>query len=705
MLHHARRTLEKLGIRPGSGVFTAIQSMKSILVDPLRRRAMARRGRRQESFPPFPVHVIAAWNSLLAKHGLAGLGTATEHSERIANHETALGLWILCRLLELPDHRKRFPKALSDGPQGTFCTWLKCEPLPAGIHAELIEAYFAGRPGDRVLRYIDDKEWVLRTLPLALTPAGRHGILDWLLGTTVKHLGELDQAETIWFALERAEDSSFGFGPTWLRLPAWQAHWPLALTAVGADSFLRDLKKRHPALNNLLPAGNLGLDKILPVEDQARLVAAEYCGHGLPNGDTGANGHEPKWLGQLEHTKPGDPALSNLIDRVRAEKELDGGWRPGFNVLGHCSYWSGVGEAQRMLREAVDAAGGRTATRDVPADWRFDQPTRPDYLGVESYDTSILCIPLFTRGDRIHPRAGLNRKPGVRKIAYWYWELEVLPKNHAKNARHFDEIWAPTQFVAGAVRAAVPDKPVRVVLPAVQLGKMAAVERAKYGLAETDFVAMFMFDVASVLERKNPLAVVEAFRKAFGNRRDTRLVLKISRPEFDPQGVKQLREAVAKVNGIIIDQHVSRAEAYGIMNMCDCYISLHRSEGYGITLAEAMLLGKPVIATGYSGNMDFMSGEFSMLVPYKLTTISQNLPYYPKGCRWAEADVDEAAQHLRWAYDHPALARRMGDKARIETARILSMESYGKRALEQVMASREGRSPEHQSALKQPAAA
>ena len=159
------------------------------------------------------------------------------------------------------------------------------------------------------------------------------------------------------------------------------------------------------------------------------------------------------------------------------------------------------------------------------------------------------------------------------------------------------------------------------------------------------------------------------------------------------------------MNGIIIDQHVSRAEAYGIMNMCDCYISLHRSEGYGITLAEAMLLGKPVIATGYSGNLDFMSGEFSMLVPYKLTTISQNLPYYPKGCRWAEADVDEAAQHLRWAYDHPALARRMGDKARIETARILSMEAYGKRALEQVMASREGRSPEHQSAMKQPAAA
>lgn len=691
MLHKARRVLEKVGIKPGSGIFTAIQQVKSTLVDPLRRRAMARRGRLQESLPPFPVRVVAAWDALLGKHGLPCLGRAEDHTEKAGSQNSELGLWILCKLLEQNDHPKKFPKALSEGAAGTFCQTLTRQPLPQGVRAEMVEAFFAGRPGDRVLRYIDDKEWVLRSLPLALTPAGRHGILDWLLGTTVKHLGECDLADVIWFALERAEDPTFGLAPTWLRLPAWQTHWPLALTAPGAGQFIQALKSRHPALHNLLPDGTLGLDRVLSAEDQARLVAWEKLGRKAPPPAAGLTEQEPEWFSELAGLSAGDPLIAELVERVRSEKSMDPKWRPGLNILGHCTYSSGVGEVQRHLRIAVRLAEGRTAHRDVPGDWRFDQPTRPDHLGVETYDTTILSVPIFANAGRIYPRAGLARKPGVWRIGYWAWELDVLPQKYARESRHFDEIWTPTRFVADAVRKAAPKAIVNVVLPGAEILPNAPVNRARHGLSESDFVALFMFDVASVIERKNPLAVVEAFRRSLAKKRDARLVFKITRPGFDPEGVRALREAAAKVNAIIIDEHLSRPEAYGIMDMCDCYISLHRSEGYGITIAEALLYGKTVIATGYSGNMDFMSDQTALVVNHTMVPITKKLPYYPMGCNWAEADVDQAAKHLQWAYDHPVLAKRLGDRARTEVSKLLSMESYGQRVLNQIASSRDGR--------------
>jgi len=691
MLHKARRALEKVGIKPGSGIFTAIQQVKTALVDPLRRRAMARKGRLQEFLPPFPVRVAGAWDSLLGKHGLPPLGKAENHSGKAGSDNSALGLWILAKLVENPDQARRFPKALSEGSGGVFCRWLASGPLPDGVSPGQVESFFNGRPGDRVLRYIDEKEWVLRTLPLALTPAGRHGILDWLLGTTVRHLGECDLADVIWFALERSEDQTFGLAPTWLRLPAWQTHWPLGLTVAGAGEFIQNLKTRHPALQNLLPDGILGLDQVLPNEDQARLVAWDRLSLPEPPPALVLGDEEPVWFRDLEQLGKTEPLIAELVMRVRKEKAQGEPWRPGLNVLGHCTYSSGVGEVQRHLRIAVKLAGGRTAHRDVPGDWRYDQPTRPDHLGVETFDTTILSVPIFANAGRIYPRAGLARKPGVWRIGYWAWELDLLPQKYARESRHFDEIWTPTRFVAEAVRKAAPRATVNVVLPGAEILPNAPVNRARYGLGESDFVALFMFDVASVIERKNPLAVVEAFRRSLAKKRDARLVFKITRPSFDPDGVRALREAAASVNAIIIDEHLSRPEAYGIMDMCDCYISLHRSEGYGITIAEALLYGKTVIATGYSGNMDFMSDQTALVVNHKLVPITKKLPYYPMGCQWAEADIEQAAAHLQWVYDHPALAKRLGDRARVEVGKLLSMESYGHRVLRQIAASRDAR--------------
>ena len=121
----------------------------------------------------------------------------------------------------------------------------------------------------------------------------------------------------------------------------------------------------------------------------------------------------------------------------------------------------------------------------------------------------------------------------------------------------------------------------------------------------------------------------------------------------------------------MIDQLLSREEAYALMNVCDGYVSLHRAEGFGFTMAEAMLLGKPVIATGYSGNMDFMSPANSLLVDHARVPIIQEVPSYRMGCLWAEPSIDHAAELMRWVHGHPVEARAMGARARMNGSRAL----------------------------------
>ncbi len=164
----------------------------------------------------------------------------------------------------------------------------------------------------------------------------------------------------------------------------------------------------------------------------------------------------------------------------------------------------------------------------------------------------------------------------------------------------------------------------------------------------------------SVFERKNPLAVVSAFREAFGGSADVQLAVKASRGANDPDNFARLKEACGEAGCVLIDRVQSREESYGLLNACDCYVSLHRSEGFGLTMAEAMFFGKPVIATGYSGNLDFMSADNSILIPYEKTPLPRDYMVYRKGCVWAEPSVTAAAEAMRRVVDRPAEARCSG---------------------------------------------
>jgi glycosyltransferase involved in cell wall biosynthesis len=184
---------------------------------------------------------------------------------------------------------------------------------------------------------------------------------------------------------------------------------------------------------------------------------------------------------------------------------------------------------------------------------------------------------------------------------------------------------------------------------------------------------------------------VAAFRRAFAPGDGAVLVVKTINSEFDREGAARLAAAVEGLPVVVVDRYLGREEVHGLVSLCDAYVSLHRSEGFGLTLAEAMLLGKPVVATAYSGNRDFMRPGNSFPVRYRLVPIGEDHGPYRRGWLWAEPDVDHAAEQLRAVFADPEGARRVGERGR-ETVRLeLSHAAVGRqlrrrlgRILEQV---------------------
>ena len=170
--------------------------------------------------------------------------------------------------------------------------------------------------------------------------------------------------------------------------------------------------------------------------------------------------------------------------------------------------------------------------------------------------------------------------------------------------------------------------PVIQMMPGVELQPFTPRPRSDFGLGDDCFIFLFMFDMASIMERKNPLALIAAFAQAFRGNKKVQLVLKTSRGDSDPALIHQLHVAGTTIGARVIDKMMSREDSYALMQASDCYVSLHRSEGFGLTMAEAMLMGKPVIATGYSGNLDFMDSHNSLLVDCKVVRLQRDVPPY-----------------------------------------------------------------------------
>ena len=253
-------------------------------------------------------------------------------------------------------------------------------------------------------------------------------------------------------------------------------------------------------------------------------------------------------------------------------------------------------------------------------------------------------------------------------IAYFFWELNMIPKCHRLALELVDEIWVSSDYNR-EIYARFTDKPVINVGMAVEpLPQATALDRDALGLEADAFVFLTTFDSFSFIERKNPFGVLDAFKTAFprGDER-VQLVLKTQNRGrvYDPYQMnlwKRIDRAVsADPRILVINETYSYKDLLGLKLACDCYVSLHRSEGWGFGMIEAMQLGRPVIATAYSGNMEFCTDETAYLVGYDLVGVRENeYIYVPRGSQWAEPSTDEAVMYMRQAFADPGAAARKG---------------------------------------------
>jgi glycosyltransferase involved in cell wall biosynthesis len=212
-----------------------------------------------------------------------------------------------------------------------------------------------------------------------------------------------------------------------------------------------------------------------------------------------------------------------------------------------------------------------------------------------------------------------------------------------------------------------------VALPAV------AAEGHRLGVSE-GFLFLFIFDYLSTLQRKNPIGLIEAFKRAFGPGEGPQLLLKTLNAPLRPLAEEEVLWAAHGRDDIhVVDCSLSGDEMRGLMAGCDCYASLHRAEGFGLTMAEAMALGKPVIATNYSGNVDFMRRENSFLVDYTMTRVGPECEIYPPDGEWAEPSVEHASELMRRVCNDSRGSAEKGARAREDIARLLTPEITGRK--------------------------
>ncbi|MDE2240021.1 MAG: glycosyltransferase [Rhodospirillales bacterium] len=342
----------------------------------------------------------------------------------------------------------------------------------------------------------------------------------------------------------------------------------------------------------------------------------------------------------------------------------------GIAVAGELNAATGLGEAARsLLAGARDLGfGGDSVALSVG---RAPQ-------GRVSEDAALLLavnapsLPLMLA--RAVP--GLLRR---RVIGSWAWELPVVPESWAAGGRYVHEVWAPSAFVAQALEPVLPGR-VRVVpyplaLHALPVGD----EDPGLDLPSQIVVTLMVLSLGSSAARKNPLAGVAAFKRAFADRTDQRLIIKLQGAAAYPHEAARI-EAMAGPNIQVISGVWPKARMATLMECADIVLSLHRAEGFGLVLAEAMLRGKPVVATGWSGNLAFMDESSAALIGYRLVKVEDESGIYasmPDAC-WAEPDIGHAAEWLRKLGDDCALRQKLGGKARNHAAAVLNGDAMGR---------------------------
>ena len=355
----------------------------------------------------------------------------------------------------------------------------------------------------------------------------------------------------------------------------------------------------------------------------------------------------------------------------------------GLNLVGYFRGEAGLAESVRTMagtcyakdiKVNIQDAGvimeGRQNNRSMDRFLTSDNDQRTTLFYMNPDQLESVWRRYFERGDL----------RGRRVISYWHWEIDKFPRKWQPALELVDEIWVASEFVEQLVKR-VTDKPVVRIPHAIDVKILRPYSRTEFALPDDRFLFLFNFDFYSFADRKNPWATIEAFRRAFPISEDrVGLVIKCHHGERHLEKFILLQELADHDPRItILDCLLSREEMYGLQSVCDAYVSLHRSEGFGLGMAECMALGKPVIGTGYSGNLEFMDSENSCLVNYTLIPVKPGqFIYYEPGWMWADPDVDHAAKYMVRLFEDPDYRQRISDRAAADMAARYNHQTVGK---------------------------
>ena len=326
-------------------------------------------------------------------------------------------------------------------------------------------------------------------------------------------------------------------------------------------------------------------------------------------------------------------------------------------ILGFFGQTFGLAEAARRTFSSLEKTGYLVKATQIPYSGKHDgfdntvkadkkMPTNPDEIRIFHFNGDHFDKLISDWGESI-----LDCK---YKIGFWHWELPEFPDDYLPWFDMVDEIWVPSRYVFDAI-APKSSKPVQIIPLAIDdtVLKPPPPDREKFNIPKDKIVFLITFDFYSIMERKNPISGIKAFEKLLEDdnyKEKVHLVVRLSNQHANDTGFKTLLEALINIEKekiTLLDNVLSRRDMLVLINSCDCLISLHRSEGFGLHLAEAMAMGKEVFATNWSGNTDFMNSQNSYLVEFELVSLEKDLGPYRKDCRWASPFLDHALSKMK----------------------------------------------------------
>lgn len=356
-------------------------------------------------------------------------------------------------------------------------------------------------------------------------------------------------------------------------------------------------------------------------------------------------------------------------------------------IIGEIFVPNGVSEAARNVYQAFSAVGKKVNVFNLSS-INFDAA----YTNIQQdlttclSELNIFCIngisaeTVLATFQKEIPQESYN-------IICPFWELSLYPEEWARQVNRFDEVWAASTFIKNAIEPTV-SCPVTLMPTPCEVGLTSFLGRRYFGIPESKYAFLFFFDLASYMSRKNPYALIECFLRLVSARPQEQvvLVIKLNHSHLATEAVQTLKTELAKYQDYIavIDKTITDNEIKNLLRCCDCFVSLHRSEGYGRGIAEAMSLGKPVIATGYSGNMEFMNDNNSFPIDYKEIAVKPDEYLFAEGQVWADPDLDQAIYYMKLLLDNPEIGWEKGARARIKMQTEFSYRSMGLKYIERI---------------------